>query len=67
MTQHVEEKKKYMVLFVDVKDGIVDYVYESNKLGTIGGEAKEIKTPFNIDSFTSDRAIGTFCTKSNPT
>jgi len=67
MTQHVEKKKKYMVLFVDVEDGIVDNVYESNELGTIGEQAKKIKTPFNIDSFTSDRAIGTFCTSSNPT
>ncbi len=59
--------KKYMVLFIDVKDGEIDEVYESNELGTIGKKAEDKEPPFNIDKFTSDKAIGTFCTKSNPT
>jgi len=68
---------EYMVLLVDVESGQVVDAFgadkkkihddNSDKVTIHGKKTTDINPPFNIDNFTSDRAIGTFCTQSNPT
>lgn len=64
---------EYMVLLVDVRSGEVEDVFEAGMVKKNGREVKihckttePITTPFNIEGFKSDKAIGTFYAESSP-
>ncbi len=59
---------KYMVIYVDVKDGDVEDVYESDSVGGIGKKAEKVTEPEESlpVKVKNDKAIVTFYEQSSP-